>query len=157
YTLVSGAGSTDNASFTLVGANGDTLQTAATFDFETKSSYSIRIRVADQGGSFFEKVFTINVTNVNETPTDIGLSSTNVAENQPEGTAVGTLSTTDPDAGDSFSYTLVSGAGSTDNARFTITGGVASPATLRTTAAFDFEAKSSYSIRVRSTDAGGLI
>src|SRR5262249_38621862 len=30
--------------------------------------YSIRVRATDQGGLFFEKVFTINVTNLNEAP-----------------------------------------------------------------------------------------
>ncbi|MCX5672155.1 MAG: cadherin domain-containing protein [Planctomycetota bacterium] len=87
----------------------------------------------------------------NESPTGINLSDTTVAENQPVGAAVGTLSTVDPDAGDTFTYALVPGTGSMDNASFTITGN-----TLQTAAVFDYEAKSSYSIRVRSTDAGGL-
>jgi hypothetical protein len=91
------------------------------------------------------------VTNVNEGPTDITLSATSVAENAAVGTAVGTLSTTDVDAGDIFTYTLVSGTGSTDNASFTIDG-----STLKTAASFNFEAKSNYAVRIRSTDAGGL-
>src|SRR5205823_3250072 len=99
----------------------------------------------------FEKVFTISVTNVNEAPTDISLSSSSVAENQPSGTTVGTLSDADPDVGDTATYTLVSGAGSTDNASFTI-----SSNSLKTNAAFDYETKHSYSIRVRTTDGGSL-
>jgi hypothetical protein len=79
------------------------------------------------------------------------LSASSIAENQASGTSVGTFSTTDPDAGDTFTYTLVSGTGSTDNASFTIDG-----STLKTAASFDFETKSSYSIRVRTTDQGGL-
>ena len=59
---------------------------------------------------------------INSAPTDIALSPSSVAENQPSGTTVGTLSTTDPDAGNTFTYTLVSGTGSTDNASFTIVG-----------------------------------
>ncbi len=148
YTLVAGVGDTDNGSFTIVG---NQLQTAAIFDFETKSSYSIRVRSTDGGGLFFEKTFTVTVNNVNETPTDIALSSTTVNEGQPAGTVVGTLTTTDPDAGDTFTYTLVAGAGDTDNGSFTIAGNQ-----LLTAAVFDLETKSSYSIRVRSTDAGGL-
>jgi ELWxxDGT repeat protein len=148
YTLVTGTGSTDNASFTIVGGE---LRTAASFNFEAKSSYSIRVRATDQGSLSTEKVFTISVTNVNETPTDITLSASSIAENLASGTAVGTLSTTDPDASNTFTYTLVSGTGSTDNASFTIVGGQ-----LRTAASFNFEAKSSYSIRVRSTDQGSL-
>ncbi len=148
YSLVSGAGSTDNASFSI---SGGTLQTAAMFDYETKSSYSIRLRTTDQGGLWFEKAFTVTVTNVNETPTDIGLSASSVAENQPQVTPVGTFSTTDPDAGNTFTYTFAGGAGSTDNVSFSISG-----ATLRTSGIFDYETKNSYSIRVRTTDQGGL-
>jgi hypothetical protein len=85
-------------------------------------------------------------------PTDIALSSTSVAENRPVGTVVGTFSTTDPDAGDTFTYTLVNGPGGTDNASFTIGAG----GTLKTAASFDYEARSAYFIRVRSTDAAGM-
>jgi VCBS repeat-containing protein len=75
-----------------------------------------------------------------------------VAENQPAGTVVGAFDTTDPDASDTFSYALVRGAGDADNASFSIDAG----GNLRTAVPFDFEAKSSYTVRVRSTDAGGL-
>jgi Bacterial Ig domain/Cadherin domain/RTX calcium-binding nonapeptide repeat (4 copies) len=148
FSLVAGTGSTDNGSFTIVGTS---LRTNAIFNFEAKSSYSIRVRVTDTGGLSFEKVFTISVTNVNEAPTDIGLSPASVPENEVSGTDVGTLSSTDPDTGDTFTYSLVAGTGSTDNGSFTITG-----STLNTNAVFDFETKSSYSIRVRSTDGGSL-
>ena len=148
YSLVSGTGSTDNSSFTI---SSNTLRTAAVFDYETKNSYSIRVRTTDQGSLFYEKVFTITVTNVNETPTDISLSNSSVSENQPSGTTVGTFSTTDPDAGNTFTYSLVSGTGSTDNSSFAI-----SSNTLRTAAVFDYETKNSYSIRVRTTDQGSL-
>jgi gliding motility-associated-like protein len=79
------------------------------------------------------------------------LSTSTIAENAASGTSVGTLSATDADTGDTFTYTLVSGTGSTDNASFTISG-----STLKTAAIFDFETKESYSVRVRVTDAGGL-
>ena len=87
--------------------------------------------------------------NVNEAPAAIALSSSTIAENQPAGTVIGTLSTTDPDAGDTHTYTL-SGA---DAAGFEIRAG---EDTLRSTAPFDFETKDSYSITVTATDAGGL-
>ena len=92
----------------------------------------------------------------NYAPTDIALSPSTVAENQPAGTVVGTFSSTDPDnpaQGQTFTYTLVSGANSTDNASFTIGTG-ANAGRLLTASAFNFEAKSSYSIRVRTTDNG---
>jgi hypothetical protein len=74
YTLVSGDGDTDNASFTI---DGNTLKAAASFDFETQSSYSIRVRTTDQGGESFEKEFTITVIdgNGNEGATQVVLSN----------------------------------------------------------------------------------
>ncbi|MEZ4862378.1 MAG: choice-of-anchor D domain-containing protein [Caldilineaceae bacterium] len=89
--------------------------------------------------------------NFNATPTAINLSTNTVDENAAAGTAVGALSTTDPDAGDSHTYELVSGSGDTDNASFTIAGD-----TLKTAASFDFEIKNSFSVRIRTTDNGGL-
>ncbi len=63
----------------------------------------------------------------------------------------GSFSTTDLTPGDSFTYALVAGDGDVDNASFEIVGHQ-----LRTTAAFDHETRSSYSIRVRTTDTAGL-
>ena len=68
YSLVAGTGGTDNACFAIAG---NQLTTAATLDYETKRSYSIRVRSTDQGGLWVENTFTINVTNVNETPTAV--------------------------------------------------------------------------------------
>ena len=80
YTLFDDATYPDNTSFQITG---HTLQTAASFDFEAQSSYSIRVRTTDAGGLSFDKAFTITVTDVNEAPTDIALSNSSVAENQP--------------------------------------------------------------------------
>ncbi|WP_269223520.1 T9SS type A sorting domain-containing protein [Flavobacterium sp. IMCC34518] len=148
YTLVAGTGSTDNASFNISGGN---LQITSSPDFETKSSYSVRIRTTDQGALFFEKAFTITINNVNETPTDIALSASSINENVASNSTVGTLSATDVDAANTFNYTLVAGTGSTDNASFNISGG-----NLRITSSPDFETKSSYSVRIRTTDQGAL-
>ena len=148
YTLVAGTGDTDNASFNL---NGSALRATSSLDFETKSSYTVRVRSTDQGGLFTEKAFVITVTNANEAPTDIALSSSVIAENSGANATVGTLSSTDPDAGSTFTYTLVAGAGDTDNAAFNINAG-----SLRATSNLDFENKSSYTVRLRSTDQGGL-
>jgi VCBS repeat-containing protein len=148
YSLVTGTGDTDNAAFNINSAN---LRATTSFDFETKSSYTVRIRTTDVGGLWYEEVFAITVTNVNEDPTDISIDSTSIAENAGANTIVGTLSTTDVDAGDSWTYTLVAGTGDTDNAAFNI-----NSAELRATASFDFETKSSYTVRIRTTDADGL-
>ncbi|QSV55193.1 MAG: DUF4347 domain-containing protein [Dolichospermum sp. UKL201] len=148
YSLVTGTGATDNSLFTITN---NQLKTNSVFDYETKNSYSIRVKTTDQGGLSFEKQLTIGVTNVNETPTNLTLSNSTIAENQVIGTVVGNFSSTDPDTGNTFTYSLVTGTGATDNSLFSITNNQ-----LKTNAVFDFETKNSYSVRVRTTDQGGL-
>ena len=148
YTLVSGTGSTDNGAFNI---SGSSLRITASPNYEVKNSYSVRLRTTDQGGLWYEEAFTITINNVNETPTDIALSASSINENVAANSTVGTLSSTDPDAGNTFTYTLVAGAGDTDNALLNISG-----SSLRITASPNFEAKNSYAVRVRTTDQGSL-
>lgn len=84
----------------------------------------------------------------NAAPTDITLSPGTVAQSAGANAAVGTLSTTDADS-TSFTYTLVSGTGATDNASFSIAGSTLRanlPATL---------AAGSFSVRIQSADSSG--
>lgn len=64
-SLVSGTGSTDNAAFVI---EDNELRLLGTANFEVKNSYAIRARATDAGGLFFEKNFTITITNVNDVP-----------------------------------------------------------------------------------------
>jgi hypothetical protein len=146
YALVAGTGSTDNTLFTI---SGGTLRANAPFDFETQSSFSIRVRSADQGGLFVERGFIITVTNVNEAPTDLSLSFSTVVENCLVGQPVGGLATTDPDAAETFTYSIVPGA---DGASFRISGSV-----LEVSGPIDFEAGATRNLTIRATDRGGLI
>ena len=146
YALVSGVGDTDNASFTL---SGNTVLTHAVFDYETKSSYSIRIQTTDGSANTYSNSLNIAVLNANETPTDIGLSSNTLLENNALGTVVASLSTTDIDAGDTHSYSLVAGSGDADNSSFTLSGTY-----VLANEVFDFETKTSYNFRILSTDSG---
>ncbi len=148
FALVSGAGDTDNASFTI---SGNTVRSAAVFDYETKSSYSIRVRVTDQGGLSYETPLAVTIANVNEAVTDLVLSPASIAENNATNATVGTLTATDGDTGDTHTFTLVGGVGSADNGSFTIAGSA-----LRLTPSADFETKNSYALRIRATDVGGL-
>ena len=148
YTLVAGTGDSDNALFQIVG---DELRTAAVFDHETQPSLSIRVRTTEVGaGSLtFEQVVTITVSDVNEGPTDVALSSATVAENEGIGTVVGFFSTVDEDESDTHTYALAEGDGGDDNGSFAIEGDE-----LRTAAVFDYEDQSEFTIRVRATDTG---
>jgi alpha-tubulin suppressor-like RCC1 family protein len=84
-------------------------------------------------------------------PTDLNLSHATLAENQPPGTTIGTLTANDPETGDTLSFALVRGEGDAENAWFRIEGD-----SLRTAAVLNYELKSSYSIRVRAADSGNL-
>ncbi|MEJ5200980.1 MAG: DNRLRE domain-containing protein [Anaerolineales bacterium] len=79
-------------------------------------------------------------------PTDISLSNSSVAENQPIGTEVGTFTVIDPD---STTHTLTF-CGGVDDASFSITGDI-----LKTAAVFNYENKNSYQICVRADDGQG--
>jgi len=112
---------------------------------------TLRIASTFDPQDFVEDPFTVVITPPPSPPSDILLSAASVAENLPPGTVVGGVSSVDPNAGDTFTYSLVAGAGDADNASFTIVGNE-----LRTAARFNSETKSAASIRVRSTDQGGL-
>ncbi len=148
YSFASGIGDIDNGLFAI---NSGQLQNIAAFDYESHNSYSVRVRSTDNGGLSFEKIINISINDVNEMPSQLILSGDSIAENQASGSTIGSLSSTDPDFGDTHSYTLVSGTGDVDNAAFAISSG-----NLTSTLSFDYETKAQYSIRVRSSDAGGL-
>lgn len=110
----------------------------------------VRMTVASTG-----KILTVIMDNLvfaapvvpNSAPTDISLSSASITQTAATANAtIGTLTSTDADSGDTFTYTLVSGTGSTNNAAFAISGaalkvgGTALPA-------------GSYSVRVSTTDS----
>jgi hypothetical protein len=84
----------------------------------------------------------------NHAPTNITLSDSSVPENSLGDTTVGTLSTTDSDVGDSYTYTLLDSAGG----RFKI---VDNAVQVDNGALLDYEAATSHTIQVRSTDAAG--
>ncbi|MBK8037608.1 MAG: choice-of-anchor D domain-containing protein [Verrucomicrobiaceae bacterium] len=94
--------------------------------------------------------FNIQGTGTNSVPTNIVLTPSSIAENNALNAVVGILSATDADISDVYTFTLVTGAGSTDNASFTITG-----SSLNINGSANYEAKSSYSLRVRADDGNG--
>ena len=56
-------GGVDDGNFIITGI---TLKSNSVFDYETKSSYSICVRVTDSGSATFDKNITISITDVNE-------------------------------------------------------------------------------------------
>ncbi|NCR11151.1 MAG: hypothetical protein GPI95_24240, partial [Microcystis aeruginosa LG13-11] len=120
-------------------------------DVQVVGNYAYAAGSNSSGAGGLQIIDVSDFNDVNESPTDVTLSNNSVAENSPLNTLIGNFTTTDPDTGNTFTYGLVTGIGSTDNSLFTIDGNQ-----LKTNAIFDYETKNNYSIRVKTTDQGGL-
>ena len=148
YAFASGGGDNDNSALTI---DGDQLKIIDVPDFESKDSYLIRIQAKDSGGLTFEKSITLTVNDINEAPSNLTVSASIFEENIADGSTVAILTSTDEDVNDPHTYALISGDGDTNNDAFTIDGDQ-----LKIIDSPDFETKTSYSIRVQTTDSGGL-
>lgn len=122
------------------------ITTTQPLDYETLTSVAITARVTDQGGLTFDKAFTVAVTDVDEAPTGVSLSNLRVTENAATGTVIGTLSATDPDAAETFTYTV-------NDARFRVDG---NQLVVAPNAVIDYETQQSVALTVTATDHGGL-
>ena len=88
-----------------------TVADGSLLDHEAAGSHDVTVQVTDGAGNSYAETFTITVSDVNEAPTDLNLVGNSVAENSTNGSSVGSVSVTDPDAADSASYTLTDDAG----------------------------------------------
>ncbi|MEO9474579.1 MAG: Ig-like domain-containing protein [Cyclobacteriaceae bacterium] len=140
----------DGQTFFPIVADGSNLITTVFLDYETIPVFEIEVKSTDAEGLSFTETFILTANDKNDVPTGLELSSTEVSENTAIGTVVGTLSTSDQDAGDTHTYDLETGFG--DNAAFSISGNE-----LLTNEAIDFEAKVSYEIKIRTADGRGGI
>ncbi len=150
----------DALAYTATLASGAPLPAWLSFDPATRTftgtpddpevgAITLRVRATDPQGLSAADDFVLTVLNVNDAPTNILLSNNSVAENLGGGTVAGTLSSVDPDQGDSHSYSLLDDAGG----RFVLVG---NELRVADGASFNYEQTSAYSINVRTTDAGGL-
>ena len=140
-------------------SSGTVLSTALTrdgtpdmvfFDITANPGDSFTIALWQDDGSNSVAALSLVTFDVSQVPTDISLSENSIGENNLENAVVGSLSTIDPDSSDAHSYSLIAGAGDSDNASFNI-----SENSLRANGTLDYESKNTYSVRVRSTDLGG--
>lgn len=106
YYLSEGNGDDDNSSFMI---EGDSLFATTTFNFEEKYVYSIRATVQDNDGESYSQSYYINVTDVNESPTDIFVSTNLVTVNENRTTFIAYLETEDEDNNQTFTYSLEEG------------------------------------------------
>lgn len=122
-------------------------------DADANNVYIVIVKATDPAGNFTTQTFTVTVTDVveNLAPTDITLSKANLYEANAIGAVVGNLTAIDPDAGDTHTFSLVNGNGSSGNPSFSIVGNQ-----LKANVIFNYFGQNTYSIRIRTTDAGGL-
>jgi len=121
------------------------LKAGTSLNYESGGNEQLTITTTDQAGLSYSESFTIAVKNVNEAPTDISISALSVDENA-AGAVVGTVTTTDPDAGDTHSYSV-------SDSRFEVVGGQLK---LKSGVSLDYETESSVQLQVTTTDQGGL-
>lgn len=128
-----------------------TVANGSLLSYEAAAGHSVTVRVTDSGGQSYDETFTINLINVNETPTDLNLSGNSIAENAATGTVVGTVSATDPDSGDTKTYSLTDTAGG----RFAINSSTG-VITVANGSLLNYESATSHNVTVRVADSGGL-
>ena len=146
-TFIEGVGADDNASFEIIG---NSLKVKSIFDFESKSTYKIRVQAASSRGDVLEQSFTITILD-DKLPTIFSLSKVNIDENQVVASVVGDF-TVIKENRTVFALSLVDGAGGEDNASFEITGN-----SLKSKEMFDFETKNSYKIRIKAQNTLGEV
>ncbi len=143
YSVLPGG---DGALFSIGGVSSDELIVDdGILDFETKSTYSVTVRVTDSGLNTYDETITVTVHDLNEPPSDITLDNTSVAENM-DGAIIGNLGVVDPDAGDTHTWSV-------DDSRFEI---VAGQLKLKAGETLDYEIEPSVDVTITVTDQGGV-
>ena len=128
----------------------DTQTFSGTPTNDDVGTVTVILTATDEAGADVSDDFDITVANTNDSPTGLSLAGSTVAENASNGTFVGTVTATDPDAGDTLSYGLLDDAGG----RFAIdpsTGDL----TVADASLLNFEAAESHDVLFRVTDAAG--
>src|SRR6185436_7906858 len=118
------------------------LKSGVSLDYEQGSSVNVTVTATDKAGHQIQQTFTVGVTNVNEAQTGMTLSASKVAENA-AGAVIGTLSVSDPDAGDKQSFSVSDSCFEVVNNQLQLKSGVS----------LDYEQGSSVSVTVTATDS----
>ncbi|MBM6582066.1 cadherin domain-containing protein [Microvirga sp. BT689] len=98
------------------------------FEDDALSSFPVAITATRGDHSTLDATITVEVTDIDEAPTDIVVTGGTVAESTAVGTVVASLKATDPDAADqnaTFTYTLVDAQGNATTSNFFTVDGAA--------------------------------
>ncbi|MCE7990429.1 MAG: T9SS type A sorting domain-containing protein [Roseivirga sp.] len=145
---------TQDAAIASLSASSGTSITVTVDNIIGEGSFGLNLNntsgITDVAGNDLSGTFTGEVYNTNISPTDISLSAGSVLENNAIGDVVAMLTASDPDAGDTHTFSFATGAGDADNASFTIDSNE-----LKAAEVFDLETKAGYSIRIQADDGRG--
>ncbi len=148
FTLLDDAG----GRFAISGRGNIVVADGASLDFEDQQTHDIHVQVTDKQGNTYAEWITISLNDLaevpNTAPTDMEVSGNSVTEGAANGALVGVLTTTDPDAGETFTYTLLDSAGG----RFVIDG---DRIEVGNSSLIDYETATSHDVTVQVTDSAG--
>lgn len=149
FTILSG---NTNGAFSINSSTGKiVVANSAAINYETNPIFTLVVKVQDNGtGSLSSQAtVTINLVNLNEPPI-ISNQSFSINENSPNGTLVGTVVASDPDAGQTLSYTILSG---NTNGAFAINSTTGSLIVVNSSA-LNYEVITSFTLVVKVQDNG---
>jgi hypothetical protein len=128
-----------------------TVANSSALNFETTPSFALIVKVQDNGTGTLssQATVTVSLTNVNEVPV-VNNQTFSIAENSSNGTNVGTVVASDPDAGQTLTYSILSGNTSGAFAINASTGVV----TVANSSALNFETTPSFALIVKVQDNG---
>ena len=121
------------------------LKQGVSANYEEQNSYSLLVTATDTGGLTVTQTFTVTINDVNEAPTDIGMSRLALRDNS-DAAVVGTLSTVDEDGNESHTYSV-------SDDRFEVVDGVLR---LKSGITIDSLTEPRVNVIVTTTDKGGL-
>jgi len=149
YAITSG---NSNNAFAINASSGAlTVANSQALNYETITSFPLVVRVTDNGTGYLwsQATVTVNLINVNEYPV-IANQSFSVVQNAANGTIVGTVIATDPDAGQTLAYSITAGNTGTAFAINASTGRI-------TVASSSAVVAGTFSLTVRATDNGSPV
>ncbi len=139
--------------FTINSSTGE-ITVAANLDYETATSYSLTIKIADNGtpSKNASATVSITITNLtNENSPVISPQTFSISENASINDFIGYISAYDNDAGQSLNYSIT--AGNTDG-KFSIT---SSNGTFYLSGLVDYETTPSYALTITVADNGSPV
>ncbi len=139
-------GGSGAAAFDIDTAGNITVADSSLLDYETMSTFVLNVEVSDGDGGTDPATVTINLNDINEAPT-ISPQTFAVAENTANGTSVGTVVASDPDAGNTLTFTESGGSGA---AAFDIDSG--GNITVADQSLLDFETTPSFTLDITVSD-----